>query len=497
MHWLSCRETITLCIVLRVLFALGLDFYLSPPTSYAYSVDNGDKVVEFINNGPGLLSASSPLTLYANLKESLWLYQRGIDPYGSGIGQVGVSPLYLAFSFFPTIAESGPLKTRLLSKLFGIFLWTAPDAFSAWFLVRIWKARASTSTKSSSSSITFVLPLIYLLSPYVILSSLARSTSVWENAILLGAIAWACESESEFKTKPKLNNSNSKSKSLLFLALRVHLSLDALILLPPLILLLLGSPESRLAEPGPFALYVAKHRSVKKQLEEKLPNEPAENQLRSTILRAALNVLFEFMVYWTALALISTLIVGHWRWMSTTWGTSLSLPSMTPNPGLWWYFFTEMFDHFRPFFLVVFNVHLLMYVAPICIKFQHDPLYALFILVGTLATFKSYPTLSDHGLFIAFWGIFPEVYPYLRHPFPTTLVLIHSALLQPLFAHLWLSHGTGNANFYYASTLVGACAGGMAIVDAVWAGLRIALEKHGKGELKLVEGEEREIVTQQ
>ncbi|KAJ3793319.1 PIG-U-domain-containing protein [Lentinula aff. detonsa] len=497
MHWLSCRETITLCIVLRVLFALGLDFYLSPPTSYAYSVDNGDKVVEFINNGPGLLSASSPLTLYANLKESLWLYQRGIDPYGSGIGQVGVSPLYLAFSFFPTIAESGPLKTRLLSKLFGIFLWTAPDAFSAWFLVRIWKARASTSAKSSSSSITFVLPLIYLLSPYVILSSLARSTSVWENAILLGAIAWACESGSEFKTKPELNNSNSKSKSLLFLALRVHLSLDALILLPPLILLLLGSPESRLAEPGPFALYVAKRRSVKKQPEEKLPNEPAENQLRSTILRAALNVLFEFMVYWTALALISTLIVGHWRWMSTTWGTSLSLPSMTPNPGLWWYFFTEMFDHFRPFFLVVFNVHLLMYVAPICIKFQHDPLYALFILVGILATFKSYPTLSDHGLFIAFWGIFPEVYPYLRHPFPTTLVLIHSALLQPLFAHLWLSHGTGNANFYYASTLVGACAGGMAIVDAVWAGLRIALEKHGKGELKLVEGEEREIVTQQ
>jgi hypothetical protein len=32
------------------------------------------------------------------------------------------------------------------------------------------------------------------------------------------------------------------------------------------------------------------------------------------------------------------------------------LPDLTPNPGLWWYFFTEMFDHFRPFFLAAFSV---------------------------------------------------------------------------------------------------------------------------------------------
>ncbi len=32
------------------------------------------------------------------------------------------------------------------------------------------------------------------------------------------------------------------------------------------------------------------------------------------------------------------------------------LPDLTPNPGLWWYFFTEMFEHFRPFYLIVFSV---------------------------------------------------------------------------------------------------------------------------------------------
>ena len=35
---------------------------------------------------------------------------------------------------------------------------------------------------------------------------------------------------------------------------------------------------------------------------------------------------------------------------------SVTLPDLTPNPGMWWYFFTEMFDHFRPFFLMVFSV---------------------------------------------------------------------------------------------------------------------------------------------
>jgi GPI-anchor transamidase subunit U len=67
----------------------------------------------------------------------------------------------------------------------------------------------------------------------------------------------------------------------------------------------------------------------------------------------------------------------------------LLLPDLTPNPGLWWYFMTEMFDYFRPFFLTVFSVsepfpeicplasdlciaqlHLVTYVAPLCIKFQ-------------------------------------------------------------------------------------------------------------------------------
>lgn len=124
--------------------------------------------------------------------------------------------------------------------------------------------------------------------------------------------------------------------------------------------------------------------------------------------------------------------------------------------------------------------------------FRYDPLYATFIMLGILGIFKPYPTLSDPGLFLSMIAIFPETYPCkfsfhfsvgnlltlpadLRHPIVTALLHLHSALLMPLFHHLWLTQGTGNANFFYATTLVFACSNGAALVDSIWAGLRIAI----------------------
>ena len=46
---------------------------------------------------------------------------------------------------------------------------------------------------------------------------------------------------------------------------------------------------------------------------------------------------------------------------------------------------------------------------------------------------------------------------------------------MPLFHHLWVSTGTGNANFFYASTLVFGLANGGALLDFMWAGLRMAI----------------------
>ncbi|KIK63906.1 hypothetical protein GYMLUDRAFT_161796 [Collybiopsis luxurians FD-317 M1] len=447
---LSFGHTLLLCILIRLVTAL----YLSEPGQVTSSI--------------GLLSASSPLTSWSNLQEGLYLFRKGIDPYEGGVFRH--PPLYLSFATIP-ISFSSSFSKTLLSVL-----WTTCDALSAYFLVRIWRLRSSTSSTTRDS----LLVMLYMLNPLIFLPSLALSTSSWDNLVILGAVVCACEAASG-SHESKSNNSIFASRSLLLLALRTHLSPDSIILLPPVMMIILSKsgPWSHLASPSKFAL----------------------RKTTGSVQQVG-QVLGEWFLYWVSLTFISSLVSGGTGWMGQTWGASFTLPDLTPNPGVWWYFFTEMFDHFRPFFLMVFSVHLLLYVAPICIKFQHDPLYAFFVLTGILSTFKPYPTLSDAGLFMVMWGVFPEVYQYLRHPLPTVLVFLHSALLQPLFAHLWLSHGTGNANFYYASTLVGACAGGMGVVDACWGGLRIALGD-GKGKKtegvsqEEGEGEENEVVTQQ
>ncbi|OSD07401.1 PIG-U-domain-containing protein [Trametes coccinea BRFM310] len=364
---------------------------------------------------------SSPLTSYSRLREGIYLFQHGIDPYSGGAFRHSPSLLSLFSTVLPLTPYTSPI------------LWTAADAVAAWALVRIWRLRTGAKETSRDGQIA----ALYLLNPYIFLPSLALSTSSIESMLCLLAVMFACRGRA--------------SAALFALACLVQLSLPAVLLAAPIILLTVTRPVSRLALPQPY------HAQWKR----------------------IIPLLAEFVGYTALLTFASTVVCGNWLWVEKTWGATLTLPDLTPNPGLWWYFFTEMFDHFRPFFLMVFSVHLLIYIAPLCIKFQHDFLYATFLLLGVQALFKPYPTLSDPGLFLSMFSIFPEIYPYLRHPIVTALIHLHASLLLPLFNSLWLRQGTGNANFFYASTLVFGMGNGAALMDAIWAGLRVAV-----GELK-------------
>lgn len=75
---------------------------------------------------------------------------------------------------------------------------------------------------------------------------------------------------------------------------------------------------------------------------------------------------------------------------------------------MWWYFFTEMFDHFRVFFRGVFQLHTFIYIAPLCIRFE-DPLHVVLLLSCVISTWKSYPTLGDMALWAGLLGCFPEL----------------------------------------------------------------------------------------
>ena len=71
-----------------------------------------------------------------------------------------------------------------------------------------------------------------------------------------------------------------------------------------------------------------------------------------------------------------------------------------------------------------------------------------------LAIFKSYPSLSDTSLSLALLSLFPEAINYATSSFVLTNALLYASILGPLFFHLWIYASSGNANFFYAITLV-------------------------------------------
>lgn len=49
----------------------------------------------------------------------------------------------------------------------------------------------------------------------------------------------------------------------------------------------------------------------------------------------------------------------------------LDVRDLTPNVGIFWYFFIEVFDHFRPFFLWVFQINILVYLVPLSLTLRY------------------------------------------------------------------------------------------------------------------------------
>lgn len=111
------------------------------------------------------------------------------------------------------------------------------------------------------------------------------------------------------------------------------------------------------------------------------------------------------------LLFLSRVITGSWEFIPSTYGTALLLPDLTPNVGLWWYFFIEMFDSFREFFLGVFWLHLSCYVGGLCIRIRRQPLFVITTMLGIFAVFKPYPSVSDTSLYLALLPLYRHVFP--------------------------------------------------------------------------------------
>ena len=131
------------------------------------------------------------------------------------------------------------------------------------------------------------------------------------------------------------------------------------------------------------------------------------SQLMSTIAK----IFSIFGIIIILLFFISYSIMGSFTFLKSTLGFILLVPDLRPNIGLYWYFFTEMFEHFRSLFIASFQINVsLLFIVPLALRLRKDPLLLAFSYLAIDAIFKSYPCIGDVGFYLS-------LLPLWRHLF--------------------------------------------------------------------------------
>ena len=296
---------------------------------------------------------STPISSFKRLQEGLFLYRRGVSPYDGGLFHQ--APLLLVI--FELIPWPGVIFTLL-------------DLVNTWALEHITESRESVMTrhfKSPRASDRFdstTIAAAYLLNPFTIVACLGRSTTAFTNAAIIQAISSAVQGRAVHTT--------------LALALATYFSMYPVLLLPPLLLLC----WDRSSTTG------------------------------KSVISFVTQSLGHFMTGLAALTFSTALILGHpWTFAEATYGFQFTVPDLTPNIGLWWYFFIEIFDSFRNFFIGVFWLHVASYVSGLTLRLRQQPLFVITTMLGLLAVFKPYPSISDVSLYFAFVPLYKHIFP--------------------------------------------------------------------------------------
>lgn len=272
-----------------------------------------------------------------------------------------------------------PSPSSHFGRLISIILYTALDVLSADCLYEI----AASGVASLSSVYTsprrgqgwkpVSVAAVYLFNPFVLLTCLARPTTVFTTFFVLLSIRHATQA-----------NTPATAYAL---ALASYTSLHPLLLLPPIGLLCYDQVCK--AQPPSYSNH-----------DNKTP--PANStRAKPTALHFSLHFLSLFTLTTLILLGLSRLILPSFSFLQSLYLTPLSLPDLTPNPGLWWYFFTEMFDAFRSFFLGVFWLHMLAYSVPFTLRLRAQPLAAVVAMLGVLAIFQPYANVGEVGVWLS------------------------------------------------------------------------------------------------
>ncbi|KAF2877109.1 GPI transamidase subunit PIG-U [Massariosphaeria phaeospora] len=375
----------------------------------------------------GRVEVSTPVTSFKRLQEGLFLYTHNVSPYDGGVFHQ--APLLLPlFSLLPNPSYH-PFATNVV--------FTVVDLLSAYALAQVAESGQAAVTRLFTSSrkdlrwSSAAIAAGFLFNPFTVATCVARSTSALTNLCILTAMAKASQGAS--------------ITFILAISFASYLALHPILLFPPLALLCYDTRTAR-----------TKH---------------APNPWMFAILHT-----LGLAVASGALLVVSAVLTGSWDFLAATYGVRLLLPDLTPNVGLWWYFFTEMFDSFREFFLGVFWLHVASYMPGLTIRLYRQPLFVATTLTGIFAIFTPYPSIADASLYLSLVPLFRHLFPVMRYTFLASSSILYTSFLGPAFYHLWIYAGSGNANFFYAITLVWSLGLSVIVGDSLYAALRDELD---------------------
>ncbi|XP_038998651.1 phosphatidylinositol glycan anchor biosynthesis class U protein-like [Hibiscus syriacus] len=403
---------------------------------------------------------STPLTSFRRLAEGYWLKQSSMSPYAGSMYHG--SPLLLSLLGPLTVKRIEGQPNHLLYSLVSVIA----DVVSA-MLIRATGQNLQVAYFGTLKSLDLVkqielsevhssgdvAALIYLCNPFTIVACVGLSTSPIENMAVILCLYGAC--------------SRLVPLAAFGWVIATHLSLYPAILIIPVHLSFVLAICDLLLGYGPDApprkLFLQRHQQKGLSSQSKLP--PGFSW--GSIIHFAFWALL-WSVYVLVLCGISLKQFGGlWEMFKSTYGFILTVEDLSPNVGVLWYFFAEVFEFFRNFFLIVFHVNILFMILPLAIRLHHRPCYLAFVYVAICSMLKSYPSVGDSALYLGLLGWFVNELSDMQFSLFLFCGYVGVSLLSPVMHNLWIWRGTGNANFYFATAMVYACLQIVLVVEGV------------------------------
>lgn len=188
---------------------------------------------------------------------------------------------------------------------------------------------------------------------------------------------------------------------------------------------------------------------------------------------AAVGLMFASLSY------VSFVAMGRcWRYWEASYTEVLLARELTPNLGLFWYVFIEMFDRFRDLFVFIFHAQSIFYIVPLHLALgrhgPRGPWAGCGAAIGMVTLFKPYPTACDVAVMISMMLVQMDMVEDCQRQFIFFLSgTVFGLCMYPMMTAMWITRNAGNANFLYNMHLVFHIFCALLLADWIKAGIKL------------------------